>query len=121
MTFQIAAAILLVVLSERLGRLRKLAGLSNSELDRLSELRKGHSWAIEHNDKANPELRTIQGLAATLGTTVGYLANGEGDGPTATDVVEAVSAARERLAPPPKATTDVSEIAEKAPTGTVGP
>jgi transcriptional regulator with XRE-family HTH domain len=68
--------------------------LSNAELDRLSGLRKGHTWALERKDDANPELHTITAIAETLGTTVGYLASGEGDGPTPAAVQAAVTRAR---------------------------
>ncbi len=84
--------------AERLSKLRNLAdGLSNAELDRLSGLRKGHTWALERNPNANPELHTIQTIATTLGCPVGYLASGEGDGPTPAAVQSAVDAARRRF------------------------
>jgi transcriptional regulator with XRE-family HTH domain len=107
LTIRIATAISVVVLHERLAALRKLADLSNAELDRLSGLRKGHSRALELNPDANPELRTLKALAATLGTSIGYLANGEEPGPTAAGVVLAVDAARARLVEAaPKTGTD---------------
>lgn len=86
------------MLGQRLATLRQLAGLSNAELDRISGLRKGHSWSLEHNESPNPELRTLQALAGTLGTTVGYLAANEGDGPTPKEVSGAVERAREQFA-----------------------
>lgn len=89
----------MATLADRLSQLRGLVPeLSNAELDRLSGLRKGHTWALERNPEPNPELRTLQSLAETLGTTVGYLASGEGDGPTPRAVSDAVDAARERYA-----------------------
>lgn len=86
-----------MAIAECLTKLRTLAGLSNAELDRLSGLRKGHTWALERNEDPNPELKTLKGLAAALGTTVGYLANEEGDGPTPKAVTDAVANAREAL------------------------
>jgi len=71
-----------------------MAGVSNAELDRLSGLRRGHTWALERKEQPNPELRTLAALAATLGATVGYLANGEGDGPTIAQVQAAIGEAR---------------------------
>ena len=85
---------MLTPLSDRLSKLRGLAGLSNAELDRLSGLRKGHTWALERNESPNPELRTLQALAKTLGASVGFLASGEGDGPTLKQVADAVEEAR---------------------------
>lgn len=85
------------MLGERLARLRGYVdGLSNSELDRLCGLRKGHTWALEHNEGANPELNTLRKIAGGLGCTVGYLATGQLPEPDAETVQGAVVEARKR-------------------------
>lgn len=86
-----------VSLGERISKLRTLAGLNNAELDRLAGLRKGHTWALERKEDPNPELKTLERLACTLGTTVGYLAADEGSAPSAQSITSAVGSAREAL------------------------
>lgn len=83
---------------ERLRLLREVAGISLRELDRLAGLCPGHSWLIETGKSPNPEVKTLCAQAVTLGSTVGYLAAGEGFGPTRDRVLSAIEAARVRLA-----------------------
>lgn len=78
-----------MTLSERLGRLRTRAGLGYRELDRAAEISEGHSWLIENGRRPNPELKTITALAAALGSSVGWLASGEGPEPTDEQVAAA--------------------------------
>lgn len=94
-------------LHKRLLGLRKLVpGLSNSELDRLCKLRKGHTRALEKNEHANPELKTLEGIARTFGVAVGYLATGEGFAPVKEHVTASVAAARERYETDKEASAD---------------
>lgn len=71
-----------------------MSGLSNSELDRLCGLRKGHTRAIETNPEANPTIETTRKIAEAFGVTVGYLASGEGAPPLAWAVAKAIAVAR---------------------------
>jgi transcriptional regulator with XRE-family HTH domain len=81
-----------MTLSERLGRLRSRAGLGNRELDRAAGISAGHSWLIENGQRPNPELKTITALANALGSSIGWLASGEGQEPTDEQIAAAAFA-----------------------------
>jgi transcriptional regulator with XRE-family HTH domain len=70
------------------------AAISCSELDRLAQLHRGHTWQIEQGKAENPKADTVRALATVTGCTVGWLLAGEGDAPTADEVREAVARAR---------------------------
>lgn len=86
------------MLEDRLAEIRIRAGLSAKALDRLAGLGLGHTAIIERGDRPEVAIPTVQRLARALGSTVGWLANGEGKPPTDTQVAAAVKDARARLA-----------------------
>jgi len=86
------------MVSERLSYLRGLGGISNRELDRISGLSRGHSWSIERGGRPSVELKTVQAIAAAMGSSVGWLASGEGEPPTEEVVLAAIERAKLRLA-----------------------
>lgn len=94
----------LTSLAERIKHCRGVPEkLSTRELDAIAGLHQGHTWAIESGERTNPEYDTVKKLSVALGARVGWLLEGEGRPPSASDVREAVRAARERHASAPKA------------------
>ena len=87
-----------MTLADRLRTARTAAGLSCRALDGLAGLTLGHANAIERLTM-NPGVGTVERLARALGTTVGWLAAGEGEPPTDLEIASAVEAARARNAP----------------------
>jgi len=85
-------------LGERLARLREFSGLSASELGLMAGLSHAIVGLLERDDRPNPGALTVLKLARVLGTTVEYLLEGVGGEPTKEKVLEAVEAARARLA-----------------------
>lgn len=86
--------------------LRSYTDLTCAELDRLAGLHRGHTWAIEQQTRENPERGTVRGLAAVLGSSVGWLLEGEGEPPTRDEVRAAVESARAAHAPEPATGTE---------------
>jgi transcriptional regulator with XRE-family HTH domain len=71
-------------LGQRLEWARKVAKLSQRGLARRAGLgSQRHVGLIESGERDNPELKTLQKVADTLGVSIGWLANGEGERPTA--------------------------------------
>jgi len=68
-------------LAKRLAWAREKSGLSQRKLSELSGLTARHVALIEAGERDNPELKTLHALADTLGISVGWLANGEGESP----------------------------------------
>lgn len=71
-------------LGQRLEWARKVAKLSQRGLARRAGLgSQRHVGLIESGERDNPELKTLQKVADTLGVSLGWLATGEGERPTA--------------------------------------
>lgn len=84
------------MLADRLVELRKLAGASSAEVDRLTELSVGYCAQIEGGKKKNPTVDTVKAIASILGSSFGYLAAGEGKPPSATKARRAFALAQRR-------------------------
>lgn len=82
-------------LAERVIELREAAKISQGELSKLAGLQsRRHVGLIENGDRPNLEHKTLRGLATALGSSVGWLSDGEGERPTDEQVQVAVEAAR---------------------------
>jgi transcriptional regulator with XRE-family HTH domain len=68
-------------------------GLSTKEVDRLAGLKPGHTWQVEKNT-AKRAADTLDRIARVLGLTMDYVIRGDGEPPTAQEVIEAVTRAR---------------------------
>lgn len=99
-------------LPARLRWARETAGLSKRALSDLAGLDPSHVRLIESGDRLDPRVDTLGGIARVLGTTVDWLAFGNGAAPSADDVTNAVGRARATRPPP-----DVDELPA---TGTEG-
>jgi transcriptional regulator with XRE-family HTH domain len=86
------------VIGLRLKIAREKAEVSTKELDRLAELRPGHTWAVENSKSGNADTKTLAKLAGVLGLSLDYLVCGEGSEPSELDVKAAVAATRARIA-----------------------
>jgi transcriptional regulator with XRE-family HTH domain len=81
-------------LGKRLLRLRTKAGLSVSELARTAGLKSpSHIGLIERGERVEIAAQTALALSKTLGVSVEWLVNGEGDEPTEDAVKTAVERA----------------------------
>lgn len=81
-------------LGKRLLRLRTKAGLSVSELARAAGLKSpSHVGLIERGERTEIAAQTALALSKTLGVSVEWLVNGEGDEPTEDEVKTAVERA----------------------------
>lgn len=78
----------------RIKAARELADISTKDLDRLSGLKPGVSWAVENSPTGNSEIRTLDKLAKVLGLSLDFVVRGDGEGPTAEQVKASVAAAR---------------------------
>ncbi len=68
--------------------------LSQRELDALAGLHPGHVWQIEEGHRENSKRETARGLAHALGSTVGWILEGEGKPPAPAAVLAAIERAR---------------------------
>jgi transcriptional regulator with XRE-family HTH domain len=72
-----------------------MAGISAIGLSKLAGLPSGsHVGLIESSARPNPTIETVRALAAALGVSVGWLANGEGEPPDPEAVRTAVEGVR---------------------------
>ena len=84
--------------SARLSRLRRVAGLSQRELDRLAGITEGHSNALERDPRHGVTAAIVTRLAAVFGVTIDWLYCGKGPTPSDSDIMRAVQRTRRRLA-----------------------
>lgn len=98
MTAPQSVSTLFDVIGLRLRIARKKAEVSTKELDRLAELRPGHTWAVENSKSGNADTKTLAKLAGVLGLSLDYLVCGEGPEPSEQDVKASVEATRARVA-----------------------
>jgi len=81
-------------LSERLAWAREQTGLSQRGLARAAGLQsERHIGFLESGERDNPELKTLQAIAAALGATVGWLADGNLPAPNARHIKKTAQAA----------------------------
>lgn len=80
----------------RVSQLRKLSGLSGYETARLSGVSAQHYYMIESGVRSRPRDATLGKLARLFGTTMAWIAYGEGTKPSEITVKRAVNAARKR-------------------------
>lgn len=83
----------LVGFPQRLERLRHLGNISASALSRLIGASRNTVGNLEVGISRTPRGDVLYGLAKVFGTTVEYLAAGEGEEPNATSVREALACA----------------------------
>lgn len=81
-------------LSVRLRELRQIAEITQREADRLAGIHRGHVWQLEDGGRDNPTTHTLLALARLYGTSLDWLATGEGTAPTPSEVRAAVARAR---------------------------
>lgn len=79
-------------LQARLTWARNKTGLSQRRLSELAGIADRLVSLIERGERENPELKTVSALAAALGVSVGWLANGEGQQPDESDIRSSVAA-----------------------------
>ena len=66
----------------RVAELRRRAGIRACDLVRALGMSRGIVYQIEHGGIQEPSVKLAEGLARCLGTTIGWLLRGEGDGPS---------------------------------------
>lgn len=84
-------------LVQRLRALRKIGDVSLLEQDRLAQLARGHSQAIDCGRKRNLSARTLLSLATVYGVSMDYLYRGVGPRPSDGSVVMAIDVADDRV------------------------
>lgn len=78
----------------RLRLLRLKAGITGHEIERLTDMQRGHVAVLESRPNARTPATTLLPLARLLGTTVAWLVSGEGVEPTRAQILDAIAAAR---------------------------
>lgn len=86
-------------LPARLRWARETAGLSKRALSDLAGLDPSHVRLIEAGDRLDPRVDTLGGIARVLGTTVDWLAFGNGVAPDESHIAKAVDRARSAVRP----------------------
>lgn len=86
------------MIADRVRALRRLAGISSSELDLLAGLSRSYARQIEGATKSNPTIQTLRSIATVFGCSLGYLGDGEGRAPPKEAVLKAIARARKRQA-----------------------
>ena len=81
---------------ERIRSLRRRGDVSLLEQDRLAQLARGHSQAIEAGKKQHLSARILAQLAALYGASMDYIYRGMGPGPSDADLLGAIDAADDR-------------------------
>lgn len=81
-------------LKARLHWAREISTLSQRGLARRADVASRIVSQIEAGDRDNPELKTLRALADALGVSVGWLATGEGERPTAETIRATVGMVR---------------------------
>lgn len=71
------------LLGDRVRQAREVRKMSQRELSDASGLHKSHIPLIEGGERPNISVPTVEALAKALNVSVGWLVNGEGEGPFA--------------------------------------
>ena len=75
-------------LADRITFLRKSARVGRKRLSIYCGLGDSHVGQLERGDVTNPALQTLRALAEGTGVSLGWLATGEGDAPSAGDIAD---------------------------------